>query len=243
MTPRKPQQPHVAESAASRFDFLLDLVFRFDRKLRCTYANTAVEQASGSRRDSLLQKSFVEICGRADLAGVWEVALRRVFERGVPEALEARLQFASGERVLHSVLIPEPLEADCQPQSVLVIAHDVTQPERVVRDLEELADQLRQRDRSLRELIARIALPAQAHVQGLAPDKHRDLLLHLTVHERDLLRLVAEGRSNADIGRALGLSPGTVRNQLTRLFLKLGVSDRTHAAARAVALGLVSGEA
>jgi DNA-binding NarL/FixJ family response regulator len=55
-----------------------------------------------------------------------------------------------------------------------------------------------------------------------------------------ILRLVAEGLTNGDIGARLHLSPGTVRNSLGRLFPKLDVEDRTRAAVRAVELGLVT---
>lgn len=235
----KSQQLHNAESATSPFEYLPDLVLRFDRSLRCTYANTAVERASGSVRGSFLGRRLVDICVPADLAGVWELALRRVFERAAPETLEAALQYPRGEWLLHAVMLPEPLITPPRADSVLVIAHDMTQHRPLTRELEGLVARLREHDRNLQDLIERLGTPAHYPPS----DANRDLLLRLTVHERDLLRLVAEGRSNAEIGQALHLSPGTVRNQLTRLYLKLGVSDRTHAAARAVALGLVSGQA
>lgn len=47
--------------------------------------------------------------------------------------------------------------------------------------------------------------------------------------------LVAEGRTNADVGRALFIGEATVKSHLLRVFAKLGVDDRT--AAVTVALG------
>jgi DNA-binding NarL/FixJ family response regulator len=48
----------------------------------------------------------------------------------------------------------------------------------------------------------------------------------LTKREEDLLRLVAEGLSNRDIARQLGLSENTVKNYMFRIFEKLGISNR-----------------
>jgi DNA-binding NarL/FixJ family response regulator len=62
----------------------------------------------------------------------------------------------------------------------------------------------------------------------------------LTPRELDVLRLLAVGRTNPDIGRALGLSPKAARNRVAHVLAKLGVSDRTHAAVLAVELGLAS---
>jgi two-component system, NarL family, response regulator DesR len=51
----------------------------------------------------------------------------------------------------------------------------------------------------------------------------------LTDRERSVLRLAEEGRSNKDIARALGLSPGTVRNYLSEAASKLGAANRIEA--------------
>lgn len=65
------------------------------------------------------------------------------------------------------------------------------------------------------------------------------LLAELTPRERDVLRLLTEGHSNAAIAEVLGLSPGTVRNYVSEILAKLGVSDRTQAAVVAVKGGLL----
>ena len=57
--------------------------------------------------------------------------------------------------------------------------------------------------------------------------------------ERALLALLVEGRSNKEIARALRMAESTVKNRLTGLFRRLGARDRTQAAVRALALGLV----
>jgi len=69
-------------------------------------------------------------------------------------------------------------------------------------------------------------------------------LSELTGRERDVLALLATGMGNADIAAKLDLSPKTVRNYLTRIFDKLGVSSRGEAivAARQAGLGVARPE-
>lgn len=61
----------------------------------------------------------------------------------------------------------------------------------------------------------------------------------LTDRERDVLALIAEGKSNKEIGRALDLTEGTVKGYVSAIFEKLNVSDRTQAAMLAHRSGLV----
>jgi len=60
----------------------------------------------------------------------------------------------------------------------------------------------------------------------------------LTERETDVLRLIAKGLSNTDIADQLFLSDGTVRNHVSAILSKLGVSDRTQAAVIAIQHGL-----
>ncbi|MDH2442637.1 response regulator transcription factor [Amnibacterium sp. CER49] len=61
----------------------------------------------------------------------------------------------------------------------------------------------------------------------------------LSDREREVLGRVADGRSNAEIGRDLHLAEATVKTHLLHVFEKLGVSDRTRAVTRAMELGLL----
>ncbi|AVT31785.1 DNA-binding response regulator [Plantactinospora sp. BC1] len=61
----------------------------------------------------------------------------------------------------------------------------------------------------------------------------------LSAREVQVLGLVAEGRTNAEIGRALHISEATVKTHLLRTFSKLDVSDRTAAVTTAMARGLL----
>ena len=60
----------------------------------------------------------------------------------------------------------------------------------------------------------------------------------LTARELEVLTMLAASRTTAEIGRRLGLSQKTVRNQLSAIFAKLGVHDRVQAALLAQRLGL-----
>lgn len=60
----------------------------------------------------------------------------------------------------------------------------------------------------------------------------------LTERETDVLRLLARGLNNAEIAAQLHLSEGTVRNHVSAILDKLGVSDRTQAAVIAIQHGL-----
>ncbi|MFC3454722.1 response regulator [Amycolatopsis speibonae] len=61
----------------------------------------------------------------------------------------------------------------------------------------------------------------------------------LSAREIEVLRLVAQGSTNAGIGRALHISEATVKTHLLRVFGKLDVSDRTAAVTTAMRLGLL----
>ena len=65
-----------------------------------------------------------------------------------------------------------------------------------------------------------------------------DGLTPLTPRDLDILRLVAQGRDNSEIGDRLSLSDKTVRNRLTGIFEALHVSNRTQAALYALRKGL-----
>ncbi|MEU6787915.1 response regulator transcription factor [Nonomuraea angiospora] len=61
----------------------------------------------------------------------------------------------------------------------------------------------------------------------------------LTDREREILVLIARGRSNAEIAQDLSVSPSTVKNHVTSLFAKIGVRDRAQAVIVAYEAGLI----
>ena len=71
-----------------------------------------------------------------------------------------------------------------------------------------------------------------------APRGPAEAFPQLTAREREVLGLVAAGRSNAQIAAALYLSPKTVRNVVSNVLAKLQVTDRAQAIVRAREAGL-----
>jgi DNA-binding NarL/FixJ family response regulator len=70
------------------------------------------------------------------------------------------------------------------------------------------------------------------------PEPAADAFPDLTPREREILDLLARGGRTAEIARTLHLSPKTVSNNLTSIFAKLEVADRTAAVIRARERGL-----
>ncbi len=85
---------------------------------------------------------------------------------------------------------------------------------------------------------ATLAAPAPA---GLIPaPRLPQPQVEFTEREMQVLRGMAEGRSNSEIGRSLYLSEDTIKTHAQRLFRKLDVNDRAHAVANGFRMGLVS---
>jgi DNA-binding NarL/FixJ family response regulator len=81
----------------------------------------------------------------------------------------------------------------------------------------------------------RADLPDDRLVSTLRPTRSTTL----TERELQVLRGMADGRSNAEIGRELFVSEDTVKTHARRLFRKLGARDRAHAVAAGFRAGLV----
>ena len=78
-----------------------------------------------------------------------------------------------------------------------------------------------------------------AHPSSL-PQEDQKLVSQLSEREREVLRLLASGLGNSEIAQTLFLSEGTIKNYVSMIFSKLGVTDRTQAAILAIRAGLVN---
>jgi DNA-binding CsgD family transcriptional regulator len=78
--------------------------------------------------------------------------------------------------------------------------------------------------------MVRVLHRLEAVVSGADPSVQPTPLDGLTAREREIVELVALGRTNREVGQLLFISEHTVRNQLVRIFDKLGVSRRTELA-------------
>jgi DNA-binding NarL/FixJ family response regulator len=85
---------------------------------------------------------------------------------------------------------------------------------------------------------AAVAQRVAAYFAGRPPSVDAPAFPQLTEREREILDLLAAGRSNPQIAQALFLSPKTVRNNVSNIFAKLQVADRSEAIVRARDAGL-----
>jgi DNA-binding NarL/FixJ family response regulator len=91
-------------------------------------------------------------------------------------------------------------------------------------------------------LVRRLAEEARPPAEPSAGKREETAPGSLTTRELDVLRLLATGKTNRQIAHELHLSLSTVKRHLERIISKLGVSDRTQAAVKAVELGLIDPE-
>lgn len=87
-----------------------------------------------------------------------------------------------------------------------------------------------------------VQLPPQASAYLVREMQTPQATDALSERERGVLRLLALGRSNKEIGRDLQITEDTVKTHLKHIFAKLGVQSRTQAVLCAMRLGLVSSE-
>ncbi|MFE4752151.1 response regulator [Streptomyces mirabilis] len=97
---------------------------------------------------------------------------------------------------------------------------------------EQLVDAIRAAARGETVLAPKVAERLVARMRRPAP-------VALTGRELDVLNAVADGLSNAEIGKRLVIGEATVKTHLLRVFAKLDVSDRTHAVVVALERGLL----
>ncbi|WP_405976985.1 response regulator [Streptomyces sp. NBC_00158] len=97
---------------------------------------------------------------------------------------------------------------------------------------DQLAEAVRSAARGETVLAPRVAERLVARMRRPAP-------VVLTAREQEVLAAVADGLSNAEIGRRLVIAEATVKTHLLRVFAKLDVSDRTHAVVVALDQGLL----
>ncbi|WP_309133363.1 response regulator transcription factor [Cellulomonas sp.] len=105
--------------------------------------------------------------------------------------------------------------------------------DQLVDAVRRVADGERLWQPAVTERLLRALLDRPAAVEGIERPEP------LTARELDVLRLLAAGWSNREIADTLHLAPGTVKNHVSAVLLKLGVRDRTRAVLRALELGLL----
>jgi DNA-binding NarL/FixJ family response regulator len=78
-----------------------------------------------------------------------------------------------------------------------------------------------------------------AHQAGSGQSREVEQIANLTPREVEILRLLSQGQTNPQIAKNLRVSRGTVKIHVQHIISKLGVSDRTQAAVRAIESGIL----
>ena len=123
------------------------------------------------------------------------------------------------------------------PQVKVVVLTSFADQERVADALAAGAIGYLLKDCDSRELLAAIRSAALGHApldprvaRALLPSTTPSVQETLSVRELQVLRLVAKGLANKQIGRSLGITERTVKVHVGHVFRRLGVTDRTSAA-------------
>jgi PAS domain S-box-containing protein len=123
---------------------------------------------------------------------------------------------------------------------LITIIRDITERVRAEQEREVLLRTLATAQQSVQELLARVLRPEEHQVRSKRRADLEARVASLTPRELDVLRQLAVGKTNPQIGQALGLSSKAARNRVANVLAKLGVADRTRAAVLAVELGLTA---
>ncbi|WP_203884601.1 response regulator [Planotetraspora kaengkrachanensis] len=134
-----------------------------------------------------------------------------------------------------------------RPESRVIVLTTYETDQDIVRAVEAGATGYLLKDTSRGDLLAAIFSAARGETV-LSPAVATRLVTRmrapaaesLSPREAEVLSLVAEGLTNAEIGKTLFISEATVKTHLLRAFGKLGVSDRTAAVTAALDRGFIS---
>jgi len=150
-------------------------------------------------------------------------ATRRIVEAGSATRILILTTFDLDEYVYEGLRVGASgfLLKDASPEQLIAAIHVITEGEAV------LAPSVTRR---VVEAFARLPAPQ---------DDLREALGALTAREREVLTLMATGRSNSELADALVVSEATAKTHVRNVLAKLGLRDRVHAVVFAYECGLV----
>jgi DNA-binding NarL/FixJ family response regulator len=153
-----------------------------------------------------------------------ECPVRVVFDSGKPYAMERSVVMPDGSLKYGDVRVYPVFDNKGKVAYAIQIMIDITKRKlnsvRQKKHVESL-------ETTIQELNERI-------VRSLLKHSGEKVENHLTERETEVLGLIANGFSNAEIGKVLAISPHTVKSHVMNIFGKLGVKGRTQAAVWAV---------
>ena len=188
-------------------------------------------------RGMLAAEPGIEVAGEA-ASGPEAVAQARA---GAYDVILMDLRMPGGD----GVIATEQIIASSPGARILILTTYETDAD-ILRAVEAGATGYLLKDATPAELADAVRAAARGETV-LAPSVAGRLVTHvrrppresLSARETEVLALVAWGRTNAEIGRALYISEATVKTHLLRAFGKLGVSGRTAAVTTAIERGLL----
>jgi DNA-binding NarL/FixJ family response regulator len=225
---REPERIYqlVADELPGEFPPLRN-VWERDRALRAVIADDSTLLREGLAR--LLEESGIEVVGQAGNAAELLLKVRSyhpdiavVDIRMPPTQTDEGIQAAREIRVRH----PDT--------AVLVLSQHVTHTyaaELLGEDAERLGYLLKDRVADVDEFVAAVrrvaeggsALDSLVVAELVGRNRADDPVARLSPREREVLELMAEGRSNPAIGQRLFISPRAVEKHVTSIFAKLGL--------------------
>jgi PAS domain S-box-containing protein len=211
-----------------------DLIARFDRHLRHTYVNLAMQRVAGEPSSSLIGKTSREIGLPAPQADAWELVLSQTWRTRREQVTELVIPTPHGERYFQTRIMPE-FGPDGSVASLLSVSRDLTDQRKAEAERADLYREVVAQQAGMREVVSRLeqdrAYDQQRSAQAIQAE-------HLTPRELEVLRLLVRGWTNREIAAELRLARGTVKNHVANILATLDASDRTQAAVRAVVLGI-----
>jgi DNA-binding CsgD family transcriptional regulator len=224
-----------AESARAMLDRFLRMLPERERTGRAAayeltvQAHLAVGDIDAAHSDAQALSEIAAVAGTDRLRGVAELARGRLLTaRG--EHREARASLEHAIDLLSRAAAP--YDVAC---ARVALAETLVQ----IEDRAQAIAQLTTARDALRGLGAtRMADTAERRRQALAPASPRDRW-NLSERELDVLRLAAEGCSNADIAERLAISPHTVHRHMANVRTKLGGDSKAAVVAVATREGLI----
>jgi DNA-binding NarL/FixJ family response regulator len=192
----------------------------------------------------LLQQEEIQVVGEASTA---ESGLEAI-ERQAPDVaiVDLNLPGMSGHDAIRKI-------AASAPRTQVLVLTISTSEDDVVEAVLAGACGYLLKDASISDILTGVRAAA-AGESMVSPRMAKTLLEQMRLHERsdtrptvndlstrekEVLRLVAEGKDNATIAQELFISPYTVKNHISNILLKLQVDNRIQAAVRAVSDSMI----
>jgi DNA-binding NarL/FixJ family response regulator/class 3 adenylate cyclase len=225
---REPERIYqlVADDLPGEFPPLRD-VWERDRALRAVIADDSTLLREGLAR--LLEESGIEVVGQAGNADELLLKVRSYHpDIAIVDIRMPPTQTDEGIRAARDIRAKHPDTA------VLVLSQHVTHTyaaELLGEDAERLGYLLKDRVADVDEFTAAVrrvaeggsALDSLVVAELVGRNRADDPVARLSPREREVLELMAEGRSNPAIGQRLFISPRAVEKHVTSIFAKLGL--------------------